>query len=66
MSLASHLLPPVGIDRDIRNQDAAALACPYHGVDDVEQLAGRAFRLAEFARRLEILPGDLEGVLDQM
>jgi hypothetical protein len=66
MSLASQPVPPIGIDRGIRDQDAAALARPYHGVDDVEELAGSTFRLAELARRLEILPGDHEGVLDQM
>jgi hypothetical protein len=65
-SLASQPPSPEGIDRGIRDQDAAAFARPYHGVDDIEQVAGSAFRLAELARRLKILPGDHEGGLDQM
>src|ERR1700749_4651594 len=57
---------PVDVDRGIRDQDATALAVPDHVLDDVEQFLCRALRLAEFAGRLEIIPGDPERVFDEL
>src|SRR5437879_2358804 len=64
--LASHSSLLVGVDRDIREQDPAAFATLNHALDGIEQLPRRTFGLAKLARRLEIFPGDHEGIFDEL
>jgi len=64
LALSAILL--VDIDRDIREQEPAALAALDHDFDGIEQLPGRSLGFVEFAGRLEILPGDHEGRFDEL
>ena len=44
----------------------ASLAAANHRLDRVEQVIGRGIGMAEFARRLQIDPGDLERILEEL
>src|SRR5689334_25413699 len=64
--LVSLAIALVDINRDIREQESAALAALDHDFDGIEQLPGRSLGFVEFAGRLEILPGDHEGRFDEL
>lgn len=56
---------PVRIDGLVREQEFAALAAPDHPLDAIEQHSGGDVGIAEFARALKVIPGDLNRILDQ-
>jgi hypothetical protein len=56
----------ISADGAIGEGQPAALAPTDHGLDCVAQKAARCRAVAQFARAIEIFPGDLEGVLKQL
>ena len=55
----------VGGDGLVGEKQSAPLALPDHGLNRIEQVTSRGVGIAEFARCLQVVPGNLEGILDQ-
>lgn len=53
----------IGADGAIGEGQPAALATTNHGLDGVAEKPARGGAVAQFARPLEVFPGDLEGLL---
>jgi hypothetical protein len=57
--------PLVGGDGPVREKQSAPLALPDHYLNGVEQVASSHVGIPKFARCLQVVPGNPEGVLDQ-
>jgi hypothetical protein len=49
----------------VGEKQSTPLAVPDHDLNGIEQVTSRHVGIAEFARSLQVVPGNLEGVLDQ-
>src|ERR1700722_1557250 len=56
----------IGADGAIGQDQPAALTPTDHGLDGVAEKPACVRAVAQFARSLEVFPGDLEGVLKQL